>query len=94
MATILGDGHQWRSFIFADDVVQANSKAVAAEKLLEEPAINCAYDKRITIKKLIVQLDKIMGKDVNPVFTDPRMGHVSHSFADNSRAVHNLNYKP
>ena len=91
---IFGDGQQTRDFTFVENVVQANLKACEAEQLPDERIFNCACGNQISIQNLVIEFNRILGKDINPKFEHPRPGDVSHSFADVSRAVHHLNYKP
>ncbi|MFQ5707395.1 MAG: SDR family oxidoreductase [bacterium] len=92
--TIYGDGQQSRDFTFVDNVVAANLKACETQRLPEERIFNCACGIQITVQQLLVELNRILGKDINPIFAEPRPGDVRHSFADVSRAVHYLNYAP
>ena len=92
--TIFGDGKQTRDFTFIDNIVQANIKACEANHLPEERIFNCAYGNQISVEDLMIELTHIIGKDINPVFVEPRPGEVRHSYSDVSRAVHFLKYKP
>lgn len=92
--TIFGDGKQSRDFTFVENVVRANLKACEIENLPEERVFNCACGDRIPLDKMVIYLNKIMHKDLNPNFVEPRPGDVRHSFADVSKAVNFLNYSP
>jgi UDP-glucose 4-epimerase len=92
--TIYGDGKQSRDFTHVTNIVLANLKACESEVLPEERIFNCAGGNQITVQDLVIELNRILNKDVNPIFSDPRPGDVKHSFADVSRAVHFLNYVP
>ncbi len=92
--TIFGDGQQTRDFTFVSNVVQTNLLACEAERLPEERIFNCACGNRVSIQDLVVELNRILDKDINPVFADPRPGDVRNSYADVSRAVHYLGYNP
>ncbi len=92
--TIFGDGQQSRDVTFVKNVVQANLQACEADGLPEEKIFNCACGNRISIQDLVLELNQILGKDINPEFANPRPGDVKHSYADVSRAVHYLNYTP
>lgn len=92
--TIFGDGKQSRDFTFVENVVRANLKACEIENLPEERVFNCACGDRIPLDKMVIYLNKIMHKDLNPNFLEPRPGDVRHSFADVSKAVNFLNYSP
>lgn len=92
--TIFGDGQQTRDFTFVANVVQANLQACEIEKLPEERIFNCACGGTVSVQELVILLNRILGKDLNPVFADPRPGDVRNSFADISRAVNFLKYSP
>ncbi len=92
--TVYGDGRQTRDFTFVENAVQTNLLACEAQNLPEERIFNCACGNQISIQDLVVALNRLLGKDINPIFADPRPGDVKHSFADVSRAVHYLGYAP
>ena len=92
--TIYGDGRQTRDFTYVENIVLANLKACESEKLPEERIFNCAGGNQVSVQDLVIELNRIFGKDLNPLFADPRPGEVKHSYADVSRAVHYLNYTP
>ncbi|MFQ5710085.1 MAG: NAD-dependent epimerase/dehydratase family protein, partial [bacterium] len=92
--TIYGDGKQTRDFTFVENIVSANLHACEIEILPEESIFNCACGTQISVQDLVVELNRILGKDINPIFSDPRPGDVQHSYADVSRAVHHLRFKP
>ncbi|MFQ5825234.1 MAG: SDR family oxidoreductase [bacterium] len=92
--TIYGDGKQTRDFTPVENIVMANLKACESDKLPEERIFNCAGGNQISVQDLVVELNHILRKDLNPLFANPRPGDVKHSYADVSRAVHYLNYKP
>ena len=92
--TIFGDGKQSRDFTFVENVVRTNLKACEIENLPKERVFNCACGDRISLDEMVIYLNKIMHKDLNPNFVEPRPGDVRHSFADVSKAVNFLNYSP
>jgi len=88
---IYGDGKQTRDFTFVNDVVQAN---ILAAESTARGVFNIAGGKHISINELAKLVMKIIGKDLNPVYDDPRPGDIMHSYADISKAGDKLNYKP
>lgn len=92
--TIYGDGKQTRDFTYVENIVSANLKACEAERLPEEKIFNCAGGNQISIQELVTELNRILGKDIKPLFSEPRQGDVRDSYADISRAVNYLNYNP
>jgi Nucleoside-diphosphate-sugar epimerases len=79
--TIYGDGTQSRDFTFVSNVVNAN--ILAATKQLNEYgiAMNIACHERITLNELVAELNKVLGKNITPIYATPRPGDVKHSFA-------------
>lgn len=88
---IYGDGEQTRDFVFIDDVVNAN---LLAAEVGVTGSYNIAYGRRISINYLIKEIIKIIGKNLDLNHENPRPGDIKHSFADISKAVENLRYKP
>jgi len=90
---IFGDGEQSRDFTFVRNVIEGNILAATTDC---EPglAMNCACHGRITLNELVAMINEILGKDVKPVYKEPRAGDIKHSFADIQLAEKNLNYKP
>lgn len=78
---IYGDGTQSRDFTFISNVVNAN--ILAATKQLDEYgiAMNIACHERISLNELINELNKVLGKNIKPIYEAPRPGDVKHSFA-------------
>lgn len=91
--TIFGDGFQSRDFTYIDNVVEANLLAARAEKASGE-VINIACGKTITVNEIINLINKIVGKDIKPVYDAPRPGDVKDSMADITRARETIGYKP
>lgn len=91
---IYGDGEQTRDFTFVRNVVRANLSACQIDRLPPERIFNCACGGQISLKDLVITLNKILKKDINPIFGKPRPGDVRNSFADISRAVNFLKYEP
>jgi nucleoside-diphosphate-sugar epimerase len=90
--TVYGDGEQSRDFTYVDNVVEANLLAAGADKTSGE-VINIACGESVTINQIIDMINEIVGKDIKPVYTDPRPGDVRHSLADISLAKKTIGYK-
>lgn len=89
--TIYGDGEQSRDFTYVLNVVNANLLAITSKT--KEGIFNIACGKRITVNKLVTDLNKIMNTDIEPLYTNPRPGDVRHSQADISKAEEALSYR-
>ncbi|MDP3105692.1 MAG: SDR family oxidoreductase [Candidatus Methanoperedens sp.] len=87
---IYGDGEQSRDFTFIKHVVDANIKACESDKI---GVFNMACGRRITINQLVDMINEILGKNIEPVYQEPRPGDIKHSLADISRA-RTFGYEP
>ena len=87
---IYGDGEQSRDFSYIKHVVDANILACESDKT---GIFNIACGRRITINKLVDMINEILGKDIEPVYAEPRPGDIKHSLADISRA-RTFGYEP
>ena len=90
---IYGDGEQSRDFTYISNVVQANILAATAD-CESGITVNCAVSGQITLNELIREMNKLMNKDIKPVYEGPRAGDIKHSYADINLAEKTLGYKP
>ncbi|MHC4843287.1 MAG: SDR family oxidoreductase [Planctomycetota bacterium] len=90
---IYGDGEQSRDFTYIDNVVEANLLAAQTERTAGE-VLNVACGQRVTVNQIIETINELAGKDIKPVYTDPRPGDVKHSLADITLAAKTIGYKP
>jgi len=78
---IYGDGEQSRDFTYVSNVVNANILAAFAN-CNTGIAMNCAYSGRITLNELVRSLNKMLNKNIVPIYEKQRPGDIKHSFAD------------
>lgn len=90
---IFGNGKQSRDFTFVENVVQANLNAAKADRL-KYGVFNVAGGKDTSILDLAGILNKILGKDIKPLFLPVRAGDVFRTLADIGQAKKKLDYKP
>ncbi len=90
---IYGDGEQSRDFTFIANVVEANILATEVDSPPGE-VYNCAVHQRITLNELVDAINRIVGKNIQPIYADPRPGDVKHSFADISKIQQQMGYQP
>ncbi len=90
---VYGDGEQSRDFCYIDNVVHANMLALQAEKLAGE-VVNIACGERTTLNEIVARINEMLGKQIEPVYDQPRPGDVRHSLADISAARRVLGYEP
>jgi len=90
--TIYGDGEQSRDFTYVDNVVEANLLAARAKQTKGE-VINVACGEAVTVNAIIALINELLGRNINPTYTDPRPGDVKHSLADITLAKKLIGYK-
>ncbi|MBN1813019.1 MAG: SDR family oxidoreductase [Anaerolineae bacterium] len=90
--TVHGDGLQSRDFSYISNVVHANLLAAAAPGAAGR-VFNIACGERYTLLDMIAALNDILGTQIEPVYTEPRVGDVRHSLADISAAEEALGYR-
>jgi len=76
-----------------DIVVEANLLAARAKKTAGE-VLNIACGQAITVNEIIDMINDLLGKNIKPIYTDPRPGDVKHSLADISLAQNLIGFKP
>ncbi len=90
---IYGDGEQTRDFTFVKDAAIANIISFKSKKSNGD-AYNIASGKQISVNDLVKKINEILGKNIKPVYENPRPGDPKYSEADISKANKALGYKP
>lgn len=90
---IYGDGEQSRDFTFVQNTIEANILATEAD-CPPGVVMNCAVHQRTSLNQLVAMINQILGKNVQPRYSEPRPGDIKHSFADISRLKKTLGYEP
>jgi UDP-N-acetylglucosamine 4-epimerase len=91
---INGDGSQSRDFTYIDNVIEANLKACKASQDSAGESFNIANGEREFLIDVYNHLCFVLGKKIEPVFSNTRSGDIKHSNADISKAKKMLNYNP
>lgn len=91
--TIYGDGQQSRDFTYVDNIVEANLLA-ARVKQTQGQVINIACGEAVTVNEIIKMINNSLGKNIMPIYVDPRPGDVKHSLADITAARRLIGFKP
>ena len=91
--TIFGDGEQSRDFTYVGNVVEANVLAMSAAEVSGR-VYNIACGRRITVNRLVGELEELMGAEARLVYAEERPGEVRDSLADIGRARAELGYSP
>jgi nucleoside-diphosphate-sugar epimerase len=90
---IYGDGEASRDFAYVSNVVKANLLACTAKDAVGE-VFNVACGGSVTINQLVKKLTDILGNNIKPIYKDPRLGDVKHSYASIEKAKVLLGYSP
>lgn len=90
---IYGDGQQTRDFTYISDVVEANVRAATSD-IVGGEVMNIAGGSRVTLQHVMELLQEISGSPIAMTFVAKQHGDVGHTFADTSRAVQLIGYKP
>lgn len=88
-----GDGTQSRDFTYIDNVVHGNLLAIKAPDAAGE-MMNMATGGRITLLDLIDKINRLLGTNITPEFTEPRKGDIKHSRAGTDKARDLLDFAP
>ncbi len=90
---INGDGTQTRDFTFVENAVQANIKALFAEKNAVNQIYNVACGERISVNDLFETLREYAQTDLKAIYQESRKGDVQNSLADISKINALLGYE-
>ncbi len=93
--TIFGDGEQSRDFTYVENIIKAN--VMMCEKELDGcygEAFNVACNQSISLNDLVKDMNKILGKNIEPVYLDERQGDVKHSLAGIDKVRDKTGYVP
>ncbi|OGX15709.1 MAG: hypothetical protein A2166_02975 [Omnitrophica WOR_2 bacterium RBG_13_41_10] len=96
---IFGTGKQSRDFTYIDNVVQANILSAMHSTLYsvhgtKHAVFNVANGKDNTVLQLVDCLNKIIGKNIKPIFLAKRPGDVFKTCASLLNAKKRLGFKP
>ena len=91
--TIYGDGEQSRDFTFIENVVEANLLALNTAGVGGQMC-NVGCGERISLNRLVVLLEREIGRSAQVIRVEPKLGDVRHSLADVGRARALLTYQP
>jgi UDP-glucose 4-epimerase len=91
--TIFGDGTQSRDFTYVANVVDAFQLAATTEGAAGH-VMNVACGEERTLNDLVEQVGQVVGRTLEPVYAEPRIGDIAHSLADITKARLLLGYAP
>jgi UDP-glucose 4-epimerase len=90
---IYGDGTQTRDFTFVENNVLANIQAATAPGKVAGGVYNVACGTSFSLLELLDATNGALGKNIEPVFAESRVGDVKHSLADIRLAGRDLGYE-
>src|SRR5262249_33431597 len=82
-----------RDFLYVGDIVRANLLAAKTDQA-NGASFNIAGGKAISLNKLTAVLQKVIGSDLAPKYSEERPGDIRHSHASISRAESILGFQP
>jgi len=91
--TINGDGEQTRDFTYVANAVDANLRACTAAAEAVGEVFNVACGARASLNQLYAALQRLLGRDIAPVYGSPRAGDVRDSLANIDKARRLLGYQ-
>jgi nucleoside-diphosphate-sugar epimerase len=91
--TIYGDGRQSRDFVHVANIVDANLLSCGTEAAIGG-VFNVAAGGETDLLELLALLRELAGSAVEPNFAPPRVGDIRQSYADITRAVATLGFRP
>jgi len=91
---LYGDGEQSRDFIFVDDIVEANLRAVAATRGVGGRVVNIGSGQSASLTQVLQTLEKILARKVETERREARPADIKHSRADIAAAAGLLQFTP
>ena len=88
--TVYGDGEQTRDFIYVDDVVEANIKAMGNSTCTG--IYNVSTNTGTSVNELITRFRSISGVDFMVHYEDERVGDIKHSRLGNVKAERDFGF--
>jgi UDP-glucuronate 4-epimerase len=89
---VYGDGSMMRDFTYIDDIIDGT--VAAMNKCTGFSIYNLGESRPISVNDLIAEIEKALGKKAVKKYLPPQPGDVERTFADVTKAVHELGYKP
>jgi UDP-glucuronate 4-epimerase len=89
---VYGDGSMMRDFTYIDDII--DGVVAAMNKCTGFHLYNLGESRPISVNNLIAEIEKALGKKAIKEYLPPQPGDVDRTFADVTKAVNELGYKP
>ncbi len=89
---IYGDGEQTRDFVYVQDIVQTNIKAMYSD--IHFDILNVGTGIGTSVNEIAKMLCAKINPQIKPMYSDAVMGELRYSIADTSKIEVMLDYKP
>ncbi|MDD5328193.1 MAG: SDR family NAD(P)-dependent oxidoreductase [Phycisphaerae bacterium] len=89
---VYGDGSMSRDFTYIDDIIKG--VVAAMNKCTGFEIYNLGESRPITVNDLIAEIEKALDKKTIKKYLPPQPGDVERTYADVTKAVRELGYKP
>ncbi|MFA5252110.1 MAG: GDP-mannose 4,6-dehydratase [Phycisphaerae bacterium] len=89
---VYGDGSMMRDFTYINDII--DGVVAAMNKCAGFHIYNLGESRPISVSDLIAEIEKALGKKAVKKYLPPQPGDVERTFADVTKAVNELGYKP
>ena len=89
---VYGDGTMMRDFTYIDDIIDGVVSAI--EKCAGFNIYNLGESRPITVNELVGKIEEALGKNALKEFLPAQPGDVERTYADVTKAVEQLGYKP
>ncbi len=89
---VYGDGTMMRDFTYIDDIIDGT--VMAMNKCEGFNIYNLGESQPITVSNLITEIEEALGKKAIREYVPPQPGDVERTYADITKAVKELGYKP
>jgi UDP-glucuronate 4-epimerase len=89
---VFGDGSMMRDFTYIDDIIDGTIAAM--DKCVGFNIYNIGNSEPISVNKLIIEIEKTLGKKAIRQYLPMQPGDVQRTFADITKAAHDLAYHP
>ncbi len=92
--TIFGDGRQERDYVYVDDIIEANLRAVSPDRVAGGPTFNLGTGIGTSVLRIFELLASETGYPGGPTHAPARTGEVQRIYLDASRAERELEWRP
>ena len=89
---VYGDGTMMRDFTYIDDII--DGVIAAMQKCTGFDIYNLGESRPIMVNDLIAEIEKALGKKATKEYLPPQPGDVERTYADVTKAIKELGYKP